>query len=77
MMQKFNEDSNNKFNAHEKDEQKKHKRLKSKYNYLNKEWNKELKDRQEQFQMMSNRKAGEDGARKERAQEMMAKLKRS
>ena len=27
--------------------------------------------------MMSNRKAGEEGARRERAHEMMAKLKRS
>ena len=45
MVQKFNDDSNNKYNNFEKDEQKKHKRLKSKYNYLNREWNKELKER--------------------------------
>jgi len=34
-------------------------------------------DREEEFHLMSNRKAGEEGARRERANEMMAKLQRS
>ena len=39
-----------------------------------KQW---LEEREEQFNMLSNRKADGEGARKERAHEMMAKLKRS
>ena len=39
MMNKFNEDSTNAYISHEKDEQKKHKKLKQYHKYLSKEWN--------------------------------------
>jgi hypothetical protein len=71
------EDYNTKYIKFEQSEQQKKKRLQKKYNSLHKEWQEDISSRQEQFAMLSSRKACEDIARKERMHEMMAKLKRS
>ena len=75
--QRFKDDKNSQLQKFELNETVKHKRLTNIYNSLHKEWQKDISFKQEQFQMLSSRKAGDEIARKERALEMMDKLKRS
>ena len=61
----------------EKDEDAKEKRMRRLHNSMHKMWTDFKQTRKERFDIMSHRKADEELARRERDNEMLAKLQRS